>query len=85
MVRAADLERLVDVKGKLSEHRLSTDREAVDVCAAPRLALPGRRHAPVRLAFFGILFDAVDQVEQVVDVDTVDDPGFDLLCFGNHD
>ena len=39
-IRATDLARLVDFERELARHLLSTDREAVDVRTAPRLALP---------------------------------------------
>jgi hypothetical protein len=56
-------------------HLFSSDPEALDLGAAPRLALPGRGGVPVGSGFCGIVLDAFDQGEQVVEIDAVDDGG----------
>ena len=70
---AAELAGLVDVDREPARHAFAADAETVDLRAAARLALPGRGDAPVGHAFGGVALDAVDQREQVVDIDAVDD------------
>jgi hypothetical protein len=52
---------------------LSADPERFDLRSAVRLSLPGRRNAPVCHGRRGLLLDALDQGEQVAEIDPVDD------------
>src|SRR5262245_39743489 len=84
-VRYTKLARFVDVDGEPARHPFSADLEALDLRPAARLTLPGRRDAPVRLACCGVPPDALDQGEQIVDIDAVDDGRFGGLRLGDHD
>jgi len=84
-VRAAQLARLVDVDREAARHLSAADAEALDFSAAARLALPGRGDTPMGLAFRGIRPDALDQGEQVVEVDAVDDFWSNGVCVAIHD
>src|SRR5215471_4989278 len=83
-VRSTEFVRLVDIDGELSRHARSADSEAVDMRSAPRLALPGRCDPPLGLAFRRLVPDALDQTQQVIDIDAVDHPWFRGLSFGKH-
>jgi hypothetical protein len=56
----------------LARHLLSADRKALDVRRAPRLALPHRRDTPLDIPFCGIAPNALDQRQQIVDIDAVE-------------
>src|SRR2546423_326844 len=58
----------VDIDRNPAGHALSADLEALDLRAAPRLALPGRGDPPVGLGLRGTPLGAVDQGKQVVEI-----------------
>ena len=72
-VAAAEFGWFVDVDRKAARHPLSADSESFDLRSAVRLPLPGRRNAPVCHAGCGLSLDALDQGEEVGDIDAVDD------------
>ena len=84
-VRAAELARLVDVDREAARRLSAADAEALDFGAAARLRLPGRGDTPMSLTFRGIRPDALDQGEQVVEVDAVDDFWCNGVCVAIHD
>src|ERR1700731_4722360 len=70
-VRSAQFARFVDVDREPTRHLFSADLKALDLRTAPRLALPGCGDAPARFGFCGVLPDALDQGEQIADIDAV--------------
>src|SRR5262249_16062417 len=83
-VRSAQLVWLVYVDRESARDLFSADFEARYLRAAARLTLPGRGDAPVRLAVCRVFLDALDEGEQVVDIDAVYDGGLNGLGLSSH-
>src|SRR5207302_157233 len=62
-VRAAELQRLVDIDREGAPHELPANAEAFHFSAAARLTLPRRGNPPFRLAVRGLASDTPDQRE----------------------
>src|SRR5204863_5806130 len=60
-VRATQFAGFVDIDRKPPRHALAADLEALDLRAAPRLALPGRGNAPAGFGRRGAPLGAFDQ------------------------
>src|SRR5262249_12490340 len=72
-VRPAELGRLVDIDREAARDHIAADADPLDPCPAALLPWPCRGPPPMGFAACRLALDALDQREEVIDIDAVDD------------